>query len=275
MTFVIPALRTAAHNGVMDKNLSRFERTIGEIAAEMPISIRIFEAWKIDYCCGGKRPLAEACAAIGRSVEDFAAALDDAVALPDTSRKKWSGEPLSSVSRHVIDTYHRYTREELATFTPLAAKVFSVHGERRPELAEVVTLIRALAADMLPHMLKEEQVLFPYVVQLEDSAAAGRTPPTPFFGTVKNPVRMMMLEHDRVGELLVTLRLVTDDYTPPESACFSYRELYRRLAEFERLTHEHIHIENNIYFPRAVSLEDRAGSPAEFALSHSCGSSCA
>jgi regulator of cell morphogenesis and NO signaling len=123
----------------------------------------------------------------------------------------------------------------------------------------VVALLRDLTGDMLPHMLKEEQILFPYVNQLDQGDA-----PTPFFGTVKNPVRMMMLEHDRVGEILAKLRVVTDGYTPPESACFSYRELYRRLAELELRTHEHIHVENNIYFPRAVALEESAGQPAAF-----------
>ncbi|HVT42814.1 MAG TPA: iron-sulfur cluster repair di-iron protein [Thermoanaerobaculia bacterium] len=252
---------------------SLHEQTIGEIAAELPIAIRVFEAWKIDYCCGGKQTLSEACTAVGKSVEEFAAAVDSAVAMPDSLATDWSSESLRTLSGHIVDAYHRYTREELATFAPLAAKVLGVHGERRPELPEVVELVRDLTTDMLPHMLKEEQVLFPYVAQLEEAAESGGPPPTPFFGTVKNPIRMMMLEHDRVGELLGRLRVVTDDYTPPESACFSYRELYRRLTEFELRTHEHIHIENNVYFTRAVSLEERSGSPEEFAFSHACGSS--
>ncbi|MGZ4779280.1 MAG: iron-sulfur cluster repair di-iron protein [Thermoanaerobaculia bacterium] len=256
--------------------ISLREQTIGEIAAEMPVAIRVFEAWKIDYCCGGKRPLADALSAVGKSVEQFSAAINGAATLTDPAAKDWASEALCTLSAHVADTYHRYTREELATFAPLGAKVFGVHGERRPELAEVVSLVRELTSDMLPHMLKEEQILFPYVALLEDATAKGAPAPTPFFGTVKNPVRMMMIEHDRVGELMARLRTVTDNYTPPESACFSYRELYRRLAEFETRTHEHIHIENNIYFPRAVALEDRAGAPAEFAFSHACGtSSCA
>ena len=251
------------------------EMTVGEIAAGIPVSIRVFEQWKIDYCCGGKRPVAEAIAAAGKSMAEFQSAIDKAATISSTT-SDWSTEPLGVVSAHVVTTYHQYTREELATLAPLAAKVLSVHGDRRPELAEVVTLVRELTSDMLPHMLKEEQILFPYVTQLEDATLKGGPAPTPFFSTVKNPVRMMMLEHDRVGDLLAKLRAVTNDYTPPQSACFSYRELYRRLEEFELRTHEHIHIENNVYFPRAVGLEERAGSPAEFAFEHSCGSkSCA
>lgn len=233
--------------------------TVGELAAEVPTSIRVFEAWKIDYCCGGMTPLPDACAAAGKSIEDFTNELTRAAAVPDGTTRDWPAETLTSMAANIVSMYHVYTREELQTVAPIADKVLSVHGQRRPELAEVVALVRDLTADMLPHMLKEEQVLFPYVNQLEEGDA-----PTPFFGTVKNPVRMMMLEHDRVGEILARLRVVTDGYVPPESACFSYRELYRRLAELELRTHEHIHVENNIYFPRAVLLENQAGQPAAF-----------
>jgi len=250
------------------------ERTVGELATELPTSIRVFETWKIDYCCGGRTPLPEACAAVGKNVEEFIAELMRAAAVPDGAKRDWGADTLTSMASNIVAMYHTYTREELQTLAPLAAKVLSVHGERRPELAEVVALVGDLTNDLLPHMLKEEQVLFPYVVQMEQAAAGQLAAPTPFFGTVKNPVRMMMLEHDRVGELLARLRTVTGEYTPPESACFSYRELYRRLAEFELRTHEHVHIENNIYFPRAIALEDQAGNAATFETAGgACGSS--
>lgn len=260
----------------MTTTTSTYDRTVGELATEKPVSIRIFEAWKIDYCCGGRTPLAEACAAAGKTVEQFIAAVESAAKVPDGSQRDWSGDSLRTVAERVVDTYHTYTREELATLAPLAEKVLSVHGERRRELAKVASLVHDLTMDMLPHMLKEEQILFPYVVQLEVATEEGGPVPTPFFGTVKNPVRMMMLEHDRVGDLLGQLRVVTENYTPPESACFSYRELYRRLSDLETITHEHIHVENNIYFPRAVALEERAGAPESAAYAHACGtSSCA
>ena len=226
--------------------------TVGQVAAETAVSIRVFEAWKIDYCCDGATPLEDACARAGKTLDEFAAAIEAAVTVPGGSASRdWAASSLTAVARDIVDTYHRYTREELATLAPLADKVLSVHGERRPELAHVVALLRELTADLLPHMMKEEQVLFPYVDQLELGSA-----PAPFFGTVKNPIRMMMLEHDRVGELLGNLRSASEEFTPPESACFSYRELYRRLAELEQRTHEHIHVENNVYFPRAVALEE-------------------
>jgi iron-sulfur cluster repair di-iron protein len=256
---------------------SKYDRTVGQLAAEIPVSIRVFEAWKIDYCCGGGAALHDACASAGKSVAEFIAAVESAAKGPEGNVRNWQAESLRVVSAHIVESYHRYTREELVTMAPLAAKVLGVHGERRPELNEVVHLLEALTTDLLPHMLKEEQVLFPYVDQLEGAEQTGGLPPTPFFGTVKNPVRMMMLEHDRVGELFAKLREITADYTTPPSACFSYRELYRRLDELEVLTHEHIHMENNLYFPRAVALEERAGAPAAFAPTHACGtgSGCA
>ena len=249
----------------MNTTMDIRERTVGDLAVEMPLSIRVFEAWKIDYCCGGRTPLPDAVAGAGKTIDEFLAALD---VLADVPSRDWSRDTLTTMAGNIVSTYHAYTREELQLLEPLAQKVLDVHGDRRPELADVLSLLCALRDDMLPHMLKEEQVLFPYVTQLEAGNA-----PTPFFGTVKNPVRKMMAEHDRVGELLASLRSVTDDYTPPESACFSYRELYRRLSDFEQRTHEHIHLENNLYFPRAVALEDQAGQPAAFA--DACGSSCA
>jgi len=251
------------------------DRTVGELAAEVPASIRIFEAWKIDYCCGGRTPLTDACAAIGKTVDTFIAELSRAAAVPDASARDWTKDSLSSMSAQIVAMYHDYTREELQTVIPIAEKVLSVHGERRPELAEVVTLVRDLAGDMIPHMLKEEQVLFPYVSQLEVAIAGNRPAPTPFFGTVRNPVRMMMVEHDRVGELLASLRGVTDEYSLPDGACFSYRELYRRLEELEVRTHEHIHIENNLYFPRAVAMEEQEAAGADTAFAGGfCGASC-
>jgi regulator of cell morphogenesis and NO signaling len=183
----------------------------------------------------------------------------------------WQALTLTTIAANIIDVYHEYTRAELQALGLLAAKVTAAHS--RPELAEVMMLVHDITADMLPHMLKEEQVLFPYITQLDVAASSGGQAPTPFFGTVKNPVRKMMLEHDLVADLLVRLRAVTANYTPPENATASYQELYRRLAEFEARTLKHIHVENHLYFPRAVELEERAGQPAEF--SDGCGGGCA
>lgn len=225
------------------------EKTIGEIAAENPAAIRIFERYRIDYCCGGKRPLGVACDEAGISIEDFSAALQSATTAPEAGLD-WTARPLRELRAHLVSKYHVHAREELETLRMLAAKVLSVHGGRRPELERVDNLVHTLEQDMLPHMVKEEVILFPYVDSLEKGE-----PGASFFGTVENPIRIMLMEHEAVGSTLADLRATSSGYAPPEDACFSYRELYRRLASFEAETHEHIHLENNVYFPRALQLE--------------------
>ena len=148
------------------------DRTVGEIAAEMPSSIRVFEMWKIDYCCGGLTPLPQACEAAGKTLEEFAADLVKAT-VPDGTSHDWNGDSLATMSAQICALYHDYTRQELTTLAPIADKVLGVHGNRHPELAEVVTLVRELTSDLIPHMLKEEQVLFPYVSEMERTAAGG------------------------------------------------------------------------------------------------------
>jgi regulator of cell morphogenesis and NO signaling len=142
--------------------------------------------------------------------------------------------------------------------TALAEKVTTRHGENHPELPTVRELFQRLCDDLRPHMFKEEMVLFPYIKQLERAAVAGDQAPYAPFGTVANPVRMMMLEHDAAGEILRELRAASGDYTPPADGCMSYQALYRALEEFEADLHQHIHLENNLLFPRAAELERQA-----------------
>lgn len=224
-------------------------RTVGEIAAEVPAAIRIFERLRIDYCCGGATPLTDACERAGTTVDAFVNELNAAALKPETT-VDWTQRSLSDLQAYLVGKYHVHAREELETLNMLAGKVFGVHGTRHQELRLVTALVQALEQDMLPHMVKEEMILFPYVEGLENGTTGSSC-----FGTVQNPIRQMMMEHESVGEILARLRTATDDYTPPADGCFSYRELYRRLAEFEAETHEHIHLENNVHFPRAVKLE--------------------
>jgi len=225
-------------------------RTVGEIAAEVPAAIGIFERYQIDYCCGGRTPLSDACAAAGITLDDFRSALDATSAAPEGGLD-WTQRTLTELHTYLVSRYHVHAREELDTISRLAAKVLSVHGTRHQELASVSGLVAALIDDMLPHMLKEEKVLFPHVEQLETSDET----PASCFGSLENPVRVMLMEHESVGELLRALRTTTAGFVPPDDACFSYRELYNRLAAFEKETHEHIHLENNVYFPKALALE--------------------
>jgi len=148
-----------------------------------------------------------------------------------------------------------FTRTEIARLRGLLAKVCTKHGELHLELEPLRMLFDKLSAELEPHMFKEERVLFPYIIALENAVANRRPLLRPPFGTVANPIRMMMMEHDNAGHLLKEMRQLTFYYTPPADACMSYRALYQALDEFEKDLHEHIHLENNILFPRAAELE--------------------
>jgi regulator of cell morphogenesis and NO signaling len=165
---------------------------------------------------------------------------------------------MEALINHVVGKHHSFTRLEIARLNALLEKVCVAHGKNHPELLQINVLFRELGADLETHMTKEEHVLFPYVIRME--AAAQQLVPLvrPPFGTVANPVRMMMLEHDRAGELLKEIRVLSSDYVPPPDGCISYQTLYTALAALEQDLHQHIYLENKILFPRAVQMESVA-----------------
>jgi regulator of cell morphogenesis and NO signaling len=231
-------------------------KTVGEIAAEMPSATREFEKLGIDYCCGGSRTLGEACAEAKISIDEALARLESSgAAVQPKESKDWQNLPLEALIAHITSTHHVFVREESPRIEALAAKVVGVHGTNHPELFQVQKAFSALAAELSVHLMKEEQILFPYIVRMEESAVAGEPAPPAMFGTVVNPVRMMMAEHDGAGDTLRSLRSISNDYKLPEDACISYRTLYQALQGFEFDLHQHIHLENNILFPRAVAME--------------------
>jgi len=224
-------------------------KSIGELALEIPHAIAVLEKWKIDYCCHGKRSVAEACADARLSADDLLYEIGTAPVSDDA--RDWSSESLETLQQYILDTHHVFTRQAMETVSILSEKVAMRHGPGHPEVLRVRELVLALVNDLEPHMRKEEVVLFPYVAAMERGEEAPNC-----FGTVRNPVRMMMIEHDAVGGLLRDLREATNDYALPDDACLSFRALYERLIELELDLHKHIHLENNVHFPRAVALED-------------------
>jgi regulator of cell morphogenesis and NO signaling len=146
-------------------------------------------------------------------------------------------------------------RSECPRILALIAKVVGVHGKNHPELLTVQAIFAALSEELQLHLMKEEQILFPYVLRMEESVIASEIAPPAMFGTVMNPIRMMIQEHDGAGDALRSLRSATGDYSVPEDACVSYRTLYQALQDFEKDLHQHIHLENNILFPRASAME--------------------
>ena len=232
------------------------DTTVRELALAMPQATRVFERLQIDYCCGGARPLGAACADAGL---DVSAVMQQLAAVgadtPSAAETDFQAMSLTELIEHIVARHHVYTKEETARLTALMAKVCAAHGERHTELLRAAELFRQLCADLQPHMFKEEMVLFPYVKGLEAAARGSAGLMRPPFGTVNNPVRMMMYEHDTAGALLRELHAATNDYLVPADACLSYRTLYEALAAFEQDLHQHIHLENNLLFPRAVELE--------------------
>jgi regulator of cell morphogenesis and NO signaling len=231
--------------------------TVRDLVIEMPGATRVFEKLGIDYCCGGPTPIGDACQAAGVTVEEVAESLEHARANDRvfTDAKDWRSESLASLISHIVDKHHAFTRDELDRIQPLLAKVCSVYSESRPELGEIQALFAALKGDLLLHMKKEENILFPYITEMEAAIASGEVVPAPMFGTVRNPVRMMMVEHDAAGYLLRKIRRLSDDFNAPPDACISYKTLYGALQALEEDVHQHVHLENNILFPGAEKME--------------------
>jgi regulator of cell morphogenesis and NO signaling len=231
--------------------------TVRELAVTVPGATRVFERMGIDYCCGGGRTLADACNKFQVPIEEVVRSLEEAgrAAPSNDNMMDWQTKSLTALCSYIVDKHHVFTRQELERLEKLLDKVCSRHGENHPELSQLQPLFLSLKQDLLQHMLKEEQVLFPYIELMETAIANQANIPTPFFATVQNPVRMMMNEHDTAGELLRKMRSVSGNYVPPPDACISYQTLYQALTEFETDLHQHIHLENNILFPHAVEME--------------------
>ncbi len=233
------------------------EKTVRELAMERPGAARVFESLGIDYCCGGKQTLEQACRGAGVPVNNVVDALEVAEQSGDATAGEinWQEAPLADLISHIKSTHHHYTRQEIARLRPLFDKVCSVHGINHPELLALRTTFQSLADELTTHLMKEEMVLFPYVERMEESVFQHEPVLPPPFGTVQNPVAMMEHEHDSAGAALRTLRAISNGYQAPADGCVSYQTLYKTLAELEADLHQHIHLENNILFPRAIALE--------------------
>ena len=233
------------------------EKTVREVALENPAATRVFEKLGIDYCCGGSKSLEEACRAANLSMDEVLDSLEIAEesARAVQKHRDWTTEMLADLVAHIIGTHHKYTREEMARLGPLFGKVCSVHGKNHPELLQVRVSFQGLEQELTMHMMKEEKVLFPYIIRMEESVMQKEPVLPPPFGSVQNPVTMMMHEHDSAGEALRAMRKASAGYTPPGDACISFQTLYEALAGFEADLHQHIHLENNILFPRAIAME--------------------
>jgi regulator of cell morphogenesis and NO signaling len=220
--------------------------TVADIAAEYPAAVRIFQRYGIDFCCGGKRAFREACEEQGLSFNEVEKAIVSAIELPEESRD-WMHAPLHQLTEHIVSTYHDALREQLPRLEQMAAKAAQAHGGKSRDLVRIKDAVGELAAELTQHMWKEEMILFRAIRAIEAGAVSAGM-------GISAPITVMEQEHDHAGRLLAELRELTDDYVVPAWGCATMRALYQGLAELEASMHVHVHLENNILFPRALQL---------------------
>ena len=234
----------------MSSSINR-ESSVGALVAENIARSRVFEKYGIDYCCGGDTPFVEACATKGLDADAVAAELAESDVARNSADADYRAMPMSRLCDEIEATHHVYMKRELPRLTELFQKTCAAHAENHPELVQAAQVFQGLKLEIEGHLMKEEQVLFPMIRQIEVAAE----PPRFHCGSMSAPVSVMELEHDNAGAALAKLRKLTSDYTPPADACNTYGAMLAGLAEMEFDLHQHIHKENNILFPRALEAE--------------------
>ncbi|RLD23858.1 MAG: iron-sulfur cluster repair di-iron protein [Bacteroidetes bacterium] len=231
-------------------------KTVAEIVTENIKTAHVFKKYGIDFCCGGGISVEKACAKKGLDYSRLEKELSavDKVVDKAYDYDKWD---LNFLIDHIINVHHKYVEENIPLLLQYADKVAKVHGHHYVEVVKINSLLREVANELSAHMKKEEIMLFPFIKLLVNSKKEGTVSPPPPFGTVNNPIQMMEHEHETVGEIFKTISQLSNNYTPPEEACNTFRALYAKLEEFEKDLHQHIHLENNILFPKAIVLENQ------------------
>ncbi|WP_160724672.1 iron-sulfur cluster repair di-iron protein [Bacillus sp. USDA818B3_A] len=222
---------------------------VRDIVNELPKASDLFKKNRIDFCCGGNIPLTQAAAQNGLNLEDLLEELKDVFEKYENAEKDvevWTNSDSNTIINHVIENYHRVSEEELALLNPYVTKVSRVHGDHHPELIKMNELFYEFKKELLEHMAKEEEIVFPLIKQLADGTVPNREEAIQLINELEK-------EHDHAGELLRQIRSVTSDFALPLDACGTYRLVYARLEELESLTFMHVHLENNILFPRYLS----------------------
>ncbi|GAB2549999.1 iron-sulfur cluster repair di-iron protein [Rufibacter soli] len=231
------------------------EESIGELVAKDFRKAQVFKKYGIDFCCGGKKSVAQVCEEKGIDpdvVERELEALPDTSAVAETDFQSWD---LSFLADYIVNIHHKYVREAIPALYEYTTKIARVHGSRHPELLEVAKHFTNVANELEAHMPKEERVLFPFIKQLNEAKQKGEKLDKPAFGSIQSPINMMEMEHEAAGGELEAIREKTNNFTLPDDACATYQVAFAKLQEFEEDLHRHIHLENNILFPKALELE--------------------
>jgi regulator of cell morphogenesis and NO signaling len=231
------------------------DETLGELAAKDLRKAQVFKKYGLDFCCGGKKTVKEACAEKGLDVTKIEQELQQADKLPSSRPIPYGDWSLDFLADYIVNTHHSYVLKTLPDLVAYSTKVAKVHGSSHPELIRINQLVREVEAELMGHMVKEEKILFPYIKVLVAAKTNGQPLQPVHFSSVQSPISVMEMEHELVGKNLEEIRKLSNDYFLPEDACASYSLLYRLLDEFEDDLHMHIHLENNILFPKALEVE--------------------
>ena len=232
-----------------------FASTIKEIVTDNFRAAAVFEKYSLDFCCGGGKTIEQACKEKSVNPTRVLADLERASAQQTSHGETFSEMSLDKLIEHIVDTHHVYVRNAIPSLLAHTRKVASVHGERHPEVIEIADRFAAVAGELQKHMMKEEVILFPYIKAIARASMEKTTVERPPFQTAQNPIRMMEAEHRVAGDEMYEIRSLSTGYAPPADACTTFKVTYQELQQFELDLHTHVHLENNILFPKAVALE--------------------
>jgi len=234
--------------------------TVGEIIADDFRKAEVFKRHGIDFCCGGSTTIAEASQMAGMDIDELLSELNEVKnSIGSSSLNRFGDWPMDFLIRYILENHHNWLKTKIPDMLPVVQKVAGVHGVSHPETIEISNLFQEMVNDLIPHMQKEEIVLFPYLENLIAAKNSGNAPPAPFFGSIENPLSGMEADHEAVGSIMASINKLSHNYTVPEDACSSFQLVYSFLAEFEADLHQHIHLENNILFPKARALAKDLG----------------
>jgi regulator of cell morphogenesis and NO signaling len=229
--------------------------TIGEYVAKDFRTAALFSKYGIDFCCNGNRSIEEACQKKSVNPDDLLKEIESVLNTKGDSGIDFNSWPIDLLADYIEKTHHRYVSEKTPTLLQFLDKLSRVHGANHPELLQINELFKGCAGELAQHMKKEELILFPFIKKMVQATISDELIAQPHFGTVENPIAMMMHEHDAEGERFRKIAQLSNDYTPPADACNTYKVTFAMLQEFEQDLHKHIHLENNILFPKATKLE--------------------
>lgn len=230
-------------------------KTIAEIVKENFKTAAVFEKYNLDFCCRGNKLLDEACKEKDLDTSKVVNELVDLKNGSSSSDNKYTEWELDFLVDYIVNNHHHYVKQMIPVISAHTNKVASVHGENHPETIEIAKKFSVVYKELKQHMMKEEEILFPFIKQLVKFKKQKSAAEAPYFGSVRNPIRMMELEHQAAGDEFFGIRELTNNYTPPDDACNTYSVCYQELKDFEQDLHKHIHLENNILFPKSIELE--------------------